>query len=80
MSDGVVCMAFGRNARREAAALAENLAGFGYPLTIDGLRATSAAALPPRKPETIQDLLLSGSMRGYVWTINGTTYKLLAST
>lgn len=46
----------------------------GYPLTIDGLRAAPGAALPARQPDTVNDLVLSGSMAPYVWTINGATY------
>lgn len=34
--NAAVCMAFGENARREAAALAENLAGYDLPLTVVG--------------------------------------------
>ncbi len=44
----------------------------GYPLTVGrpacgGLR----TRLPERDPDSVQDLLLSGSMAPYVWTING---------
>jgi FtsP/CotA-like multicopper oxidase with cupredoxin domain len=46
----------------------------GYPLTVDALRAGPGSALPARDPDTVQDLLLSGSMGPYVWTINGRTY------
>jgi len=46
----------------------------GYPLTVDALRAGPGSALPARDPDTIQDVLLSGSMGPYVWTINGHTY------
>ena len=46
-----------------------------YPLTVDALRAADSARLPGRSPDTVQDLLLSGSMAPYVWTINGTTYE-----
>lgn len=45
-----------------------------YPLTADVLRAADAARLPERQPDSVQDLLLSGSMAPYVWTINGRTY------
>jgi FtsP/CotA-like multicopper oxidase with cupredoxin domain len=45
-----------------------------YPLTVDALRAADSARLPTREPDSIQDLLLSGSMAPYVWTINGRTY------
>ena len=44
------------------------------PLTVDRLRSAPEAVLPSRAPVTEQDLLLSGSMAPYVWTINGTTY------
>ena len=46
----------------------------GYPLTVDALRVAEGAALPARDPDTVQDLMLSGSMAPYIWTINGTTY------
>jgi len=46
----------------------------GYPLTVDALRAGPGSALPAMDPDTVQDLLLSGSMGPYVWTINGRTY------
>jgi FtsP/CotA-like multicopper oxidase with cupredoxin domain len=45
-----------------------------YPLTVDALRVAPDAALPRRTPDTVQDLMLSGSMSPYAWTINGTTY------
>jgi FtsP/CotA-like multicopper oxidase with cupredoxin domain len=46
----------------------------GYPLTVDVLRAAPGTALPKRQPDTVQDLMLSGTMAPYEWTINGTTY------
>jgi FtsP/CotA-like multicopper oxidase with cupredoxin domain len=46
----------------------------GRPLTADRLRAGAGTALPRRTPEAISDLVLSGSMSPYVWTINGVTY------
>jgi FtsP/CotA-like multicopper oxidase with cupredoxin domain len=46
----------------------------GYPLTAGALRAAPGSALPAKDPDTVQDLLLSGSMGPYVWTINGRTY------
>lgn len=46
-----------------------------YPLTVDALRSTESARLPERSPDSVQDLLLSGSMAPYVWTINGATYE-----
>lgn len=45
-----------------------------YALTADALRAADSARLPQREPDSVQDLLLSGSMAPYVWTINGRTY------
>ncbi len=45
-----------------------------YPLTVDALRAGPGTALPPQDPDSVQDLLFSGSMGPYVWTINGRTY------
>jgi FtsP/CotA-like multicopper oxidase with cupredoxin domain len=44
------------------------------PLTVDALQAADSARLPEREPDSVQDLLLSGSMAPYVWTINGRTY------
>jgi multicopper oxidase len=44
------------------------------PLTIETLQVRAGNALPRRDPDTVQDLRLSGSMRRYVWTINGRTY------
>ncbi len=46
----------------------------GYPLTVDALRAAGSVRLPQREPDSVQDVLLSGSMAPYVWTINGRTY------
>lgn len=46
----------------------------GPPLTAARLRAAAGAALPPRDPDRVQDLVLAGSMGRYVWTINGRTY------
>ncbi len=43
-------------------------------LTVSRLRAGAGTALPRRTPDTVQDLVLGGSMRNYVWTINGRTY------
>lgn len=45
-----------------------------HPLTVDALQAADPARLPAREPDSVQDLLLSGSMAPYVWTINGRTY------
>jgi FtsP/CotA-like multicopper oxidase with cupredoxin domain len=44
------------------------------PLTVADLSAGAAAALPRRAPDSVQNLVLSGAMRPYVWTINGSTY------
>lgn len=46
----------------------------GYPLTADALSAAEGVALPRKDPDTSQNVLLSGSMAPYVWTINGRTY------
>jgi multicopper oxidase len=45
-----------------------------YPLSVRELRCIEAARLPAREPDTVQDLLMSGTMAPYLWTINGTTY------
>ena len=45
-----------------------------YPLTVDTLTVAPGAALPARDPDTVQDIALAGSMRPYIWTINGRTY------
>ena len=39
-----------------------------------GLKAAGGAALPAREPDSVQDVVLGGSMGQYVWTINGRTY------
>jgi FtsP/CotA-like multicopper oxidase with cupredoxin domain len=44
------------------------------PLTVGALRAEDSARLPQREPDSVQDVLLSGSMAPYAWTINGHTY------
>ena len=46
----------------------------GSPLTVADLSAGPGTALPAREPDSLQDVLLSGSMSPYVWTINGATY------
>ena len=46
----------------------------GDPLTVGQLRAAPGAALPARDPDSTQNVLLSGAMSPYVWTINGRTY------
>jgi multicopper oxidase len=49
-------------------------AGRSYPITADMLQSDPAVALPGAAPQATHDLLLSGSMAPYVWTINGATY------
>jgi FtsP/CotA-like multicopper oxidase with cupredoxin domain len=44
------------------------------PLTVGALRTADSARLPQREPDSVQDVLLSGSMAPYAWTINGRTY------
>jgi FtsP/CotA-like multicopper oxidase with cupredoxin domain len=46
----------------------------GAILTVSQLRAGPGSALAHRSPDSVQDLVLGGSMRNYVWTINGRTY------
>ncbi|MHB1212436.1 MAG: multicopper oxidase family protein, partial [Candidatus Nanopelagicales bacterium] len=46
-----------------------------FPLTVDALTSVESVRLPGRSPDAVQDVLLSGSMAPYVWTINGTTYQ-----
>jgi hypothetical protein len=47
----------------------------GYPLTADVLSAAPGSALAASDADTSQDVVLSGSMAPYVWTINGRTYE-----
>jgi FtsP/CotA-like multicopper oxidase with cupredoxin domain len=47
-----------------------------YPAGADILQAAPAVRLPRADPRTSYDLVFSGSMAPYVWTINGTTYDL----
>jgi FtsP/CotA-like multicopper oxidase with cupredoxin domain len=44
------------------------------PVTVEDLRVAVGAGLPARDPDTVHPLALAGSMRSYVWTINGRTY------
>ena len=44
------------------------------PLTSDLLQASEQAKLVSKKPDRTQDLILSGSMKPYRWSINGRTY------
>jgi len=46
----------------------------GQPLTVALLRAGPGSALARRAPDSVQDVVLGGSMGGYEWTINGRTY------
>jgi FtsP/CotA-like multicopper oxidase with cupredoxin domain len=46
----------------------------GTPLTVSRLQTRPGGALPRRTPDSVQDLVLGGSMTGYTWTINGRTY------
>ncbi|MDI1290289.1 MAG: multicopper oxidase domain-containing protein, partial [bacterium] len=46
----------------------------GDPVTVMDLNGNEATALPSTDPDSIQDLLLNGSMAPYRWTINGATY------
>lgn len=48
--------------------------GLGNYLTADLLQVDSAVGLPAAQPQATHDLVLSGSMAPYVWTINGVTY------
>ena len=44
------------------------------PLTSDLLQASEQAKLASKKPDRTQDLILSGGMKPYKWSINGRTY------
>jgi FtsP/CotA-like multicopper oxidase with cupredoxin domain len=44
----------------------------GQPLTIDSLRAGPGSALPAHAPDSVQDLILGGSMNGYGRTYDQT--------
>jgi FtsP/CotA-like multicopper oxidase with cupredoxin domain len=46
----------------------------GQILTVDQLVAADAVRLTDREPETVQQVLLGGTMGDYRWTINGTDY------
>ncbi len=46
----------------------------GDPVTVADLSGGEATALPKADPDSIQDLVLNGSMAPYRWTINGATY------
>ena len=43
-------------------------------MRVQDLTAEGSAVLPARDPDSVQDLVLSGGMGGYVWTINRRTY------
>jgi multicopper oxidase len=47
----------------------------GTPLTVSQLQAQPGSGLPRRTADTVQDLILGGSMTGYTGTINGRTYE-----
>jgi FtsP/CotA-like multicopper oxidase with cupredoxin domain len=47
----------------------------GYPLTVEMLQSGPGIALPAADPDSVQDVVLSGSMTPYLWTINGQTYE-----
>lgn len=44
------------------------------PLRVQDLTAAASSMLPARAPDSVQDVVLSGGMGAYVWTINGRTY------
>ena len=44
------------------------------PLSVQSLEATQEVRLPAKRPDRIQNLVLTGSMSPYVWKINGRTY------
>ncbi|WP_072691327.1 multicopper oxidase family protein [Rhodococcus marinonascens] len=46
----------------------------GQPLTVADLRATDAARLPAREPDTTLQASLGGNMNTYSWTINDQAY------
>ena len=46
----------------------------GAALNASLLRVAVGAALPPREPDSTQELLLAGTMAPYQWTINGEPY------
>jgi len=45
-----------------------------YPLAVSALSVANGHALASRQPDSVQDLVLTGSMRPYEWKINGRTY------
>ncbi len=45
-----------------------------YPASADILQAEESVRLPQAEPQTSYDLVFSGSMAPYIWTINGVTY------
>lgn len=44
------------------------------PLRVQDLTAAASSILPARAPDSVQDVVLSGGMGAYAWTINGRTY------
>ena len=45
------------------------------PLRAETLKAPESVRLPSKKPDRIQDLILTGSMNPYIWKINGRVYE-----
>jgi FtsP/CotA-like multicopper oxidase with cupredoxin domain len=45
-----------------------------YPMTAESLQSVESARLAARTPDSVQQVVLSGSMAPYVWTINGEPY------
>ena len=76
---GVVAHPMGKNG--QALAILRSASGDtatdlppGYPVTADALHADPSAMLPRAEAQTTHDLVFSGSMAPYVWTINGAAY------
>jgi FtsP/CotA-like multicopper oxidase with cupredoxin domain len=46
----------------------------GEPLTVVSLEGIGESALPRKDPDSVQDVVLNGSMAPYRWTINGEGY------
>ena len=67
-------MAVLRSASGARSAIPPLPAGGSAPIAADMLQSDPAVALPAAPPQVTHDLLLSGSMEPYVWTINGATY------
>ncbi len=43
-------------------------------ITVGALQVAAGSALPAGEPDTVQDVVLTGSMTPYVWRLNGRTY------